>query len=288
MRDWILAAAILLASVAFGTEPATAPSAQSQFVAARNSHEAAVKTASQSTDDPASALAAADEKYVMDLNAAWETAMANHDADLVKTIDKEMQAAWEARELHTAQADVAYAKAHSNHLVSRARTMVFIVDASEASTTELPNIRVVLRKAILSLRESQSFSVIVFQGNGILECDTGLTPTTWASIDKAFDLLESTVPKGDAHPEKALEAAFARHPELIFVLTAGRFANDQAVLDAIHRLDADGSVHVNTIGWLQRGDAHEALLKRMAADTRGAFRYVADWGASTKPAATAP
>jgi hypothetical protein len=88
----------------------------------------------------------------------------------------------------------------------------------------------------------------------------------------AFEFIDGVVPQGETDPSKALERAFACGPELVYFLTDGEF--DKAVVGLVKRLNARGEAAVSTILFVYRPPEAERMLKQIAEENRGEYKFV--------------
>lgn len=136
-----------------------------------------------------------------------------------------------------------------------------------------------LVKAIEPLEVDQSFNVLFFSNNRFESAFPGeLKPATQRFKDLAFDFLrEEVAMSGTTNPIAALEAALRMKPELIFFLTDGEFngvVGYDEVEATINRLNADREVMINTIQFITRSERAEGVLRRIAENNGGTYKYV--------------
>ena len=139
-----------------------------------------------------------------------------------------------------------------------------------------------LRNAIAPLEIGQAFNVIFFSGDDYkVAFPRELKPASPRFVEEASDFLNTVSMTGQTNPIPALEAAFDMRPppQLIFFLSDGDFngvVQYDDVLSTIERLNASAQpkVMINTIQFIERSDAAEEVLKRIAAMTGGDYQYV--------------
>jgi hypothetical protein len=158
----------------------------------------------------------------------------------------------------------------------RVNKIVFLCDASGSMMPKFDALRTELRKAIDHLQPTQQFDVIFFSEDTYLALDNQLQYALPESKRKAYDLLDKTAPHSTSDPIPGLRAAFAASPELIFMLTDGDFPNNEKVREEIKKLSASKKVIINTIAFMDRGETYETLLKQIADETRGTFKFVSE------------
>ena len=158
-----------------------------------------------------------------------------------------------------------------------ARKIAFVCDASGSMLSKFSTLRRELSKSVQSLKPIQSFSLIFFQKQTCIYLEQNLLMATPDAKLRADKFLETVTPREETNPIPALELAFKQKPDLIYLLTDGDFPDNQAVLDCIHRLDKDARVKLNTIAFVADTDNDTefmALLKKIAQETDGVYRYV--------------
>jgi len=158
----------------------------------------------------------------------------------------------------------------------RLNKVVFLCDSSGSMVTKFDALRVELRKAIDHLQPTQQFDVIFFFEDSYLALDNQLQNALPETKRKAYDLLDKTSPHSTSDPIPGLRAAFAAGPELIFMLTDGDFPNNDKVHEEVRKLSAGKKVVINTIAFMDRGEEYENLLKQIADETKGTFKFVSE------------
>jgi hypothetical protein len=160
------------------------------------------------------------------------------------------------------------------------RKVAFVCDGSGSMITKMALLRDELAKAVDRLTPVQAFNVIFFQEPRFVawnEADLQM-----ASLDhkrQAIGFLEQITPAGTTDPIPGLELAFRQRPQLIYLLTDGDFADNQAVRRRINELNKDRRVRINTIAFVSESDRDQDfldLLKQIARENGGSFRYVRD------------
>jgi hypothetical protein len=158
----------------------------------------------------------------------------------------------------------------------RVGKIVFLCDSSGSMMNKFDALRVELRKAVDRLQPVQQFDIIFFSEDRYIALDNQLQNALPETKRKAYDMVEKISPHSTSNPIPGIRAAFAANPEVIFMLTDGDFPNNQEVRDEIKKLSAGKKVIVNTIAFFDRGEDYEKLLKQIADDTRGTFRFVTE------------
>lgn len=157
--------------------------------------------------------------------------------------------------------------------------VVFVCDAS-GSMNGMPKELLVqeLKSAIGPLRPIQFYNVLFFQGDDYESAfPRRLKSANPMHKRETHDFLDSLVVRGGTNPAPALEAAFRMKPELLFFLTDGRFdqiVDYDEVTDTFRRLNKDGKVMVNTIQFINRDETAEGVLRGIAHENGGEYKFV--------------
>lgn len=158
-----------------------------------------------------------------------------------------------------------------------AMKVVYLCDSSGSMMTKFDTLRQELRKAADGLKPIQSFDIIFFSEDNFVALDNkSLLLATPETKRKAYDFLDKTAPHGSSDPIPGLRAAFATNPQLIYMLTDGDFPNNNQVLEELRKLNKDKKVKINTIAFMDRGEEYEKLLKQIADEHGGLFKFVSD------------
>jgi hypothetical protein len=156
----------------------------------------------------------------------------------------------------------------------RANRVVFLCDSSGSMMNKFDTLRQELRKAVDRLKGGQAFDIIFFSADRYVALDEQLLLALPETKRRAFDFLDKTAPHDSSDPIPGLRAAFATKPELIYMLTDGDFPNNAQVLAEIRKLNKEHQVKINTIAFMDRGEEYEKLLKQVAEENGGAFKFV--------------
>jgi hypothetical protein len=159
---------------------------------------------------------------------------------------------------------------------ARVNRVAFLCDSSGSMMNKFDTLRQELHKAVDLLKPIQSFDIIFFSADRFVALDSQLLLALPEAKRKAFDFLDKTAPHDSSDPIPGLRAAFATDPELIFMLTDGDFPNNAQVLEEIRRLNKGKRVKINTIAFMDRGEEYEKLLKQIADENGGTFKFVAE------------
>ena len=157
-----------------------------------------------------------------------------------------------------------------------AMKVVYLCDSSGSMMNKFDTLRQELRKACDSLKPVQAFDIIFFSEDKFLALDRELLLAVPETKRKAYDFLDKTAPHGSSDPIPGIQAAFKAGPQLIYILTDGDFPNNDQVIQEIRKLNKDKKVKINTIAFMDRGEAYEKLLKQIADENGGLFKFVSD------------
>lgn len=157
-----------------------------------------------------------------------------------------------------------------------AMKVLYLCDSSGSMMNKFDTLRMELRKAVDTLKPIQAFDIIFFSEDNYLAMDKGLLNAIPETKRKAYDFLDKTSPHGSSDPIPGLRAAFATQPQLIYMLTDGDFPNNAQVIEEIRKLNAAKKVKINTIAFMDRGEEYEKLLKQIADENGGLFKFVSD------------
>jgi len=163
-----------------------------------------------------------------------------------------------------------------------AHHIVYVVDRSGSMLDSFDYVRLEMLKSISRLSERQDFHVILFAAGAPFECPPKrLVPAKYANKEKAAEFLSGIHPEGRTDPSPALKRAFEvlsrsdRRPgKLIYLLTDGVFMDNQKVLDAIRKANPAKKVLINTYLYGHRPPAAVDVMKKIAEENGGRYRYV--------------
>ena len=159
--------------------------------------------------------------------------------------------------------------------------VVFVCDAS-GSMEGRPRTLLIneLKKAVGPLEPIQFFNVVFFQFDDYAAAFRDrLRPASPRYKKETEAFLDGFTMKGGTNPLPALEAAFKMKPQLVFLLTDGRFDEPVGYDEIVRRiaeLNADKGAVVNTIMFINRDETAEGVLRRIASENGGEFKYVGE------------
>ncbi|QDT93668.1 VWA domain-containing protein [Gimesia algae] len=152
---------------------------------------------------------------------------------------------------------------------------VYVVDCSGSmSGSPMKLTKEELKKSISQLNLKQSFYVIFFSDQDYpMFFPAKAAPRPLPATDENVEQLEKWVDgfhmSGGTKPQAALLRALSLSPDAIFLMTDGVF--DSKIADLI-KTNNTGNIAIHTIAFQNKSG--EPLLKRIAEENRGAYRYV--------------
>lgn len=166
-------------------------------------------------------------------------------------------------------------------VTSRGSRFAYVVDRSGSmgrnSTGGLQKISVALRelaRSITSLPDSAEFYLLFFDSTfSSPPMQKDWMPATPYSVRNVVRWLNQVAPGGGTHPRGAFQHLFAmeERPDVIFFLTDGKLQGFSS--GALAKLNSSGKrVVINTIAF--GSDAEQKVLRDMARDSGGEFRFV--------------
>jgi hypothetical protein len=157
--------------------------------------------------------------------------------------------------------------------VPEAAKIVYVVDRSGSMSDSLDYVKMELKRSLRELGPDKQFNVIFFSSGPALEMPARrLVTATEDHKRQAYAFIDDVIAQGETDPAEALQRAFAVKPDVIFFLTDGEF--DKTIVDEVKRANAGKRVVVNTIAFIYKYG--EALLKQIAADNGGNYKFVAE------------
>jgi hypothetical protein len=153
-------------------------------------------------------------------------------------------------------------------------SVVFICNASGSMINKMAMVKGELNKAVVNLKPAQSFDMIFFHDVKGERSQPALVPANTENKRKFQTYLEKVTSGGTGDPIPTLVAVFKLKPQLIYLLTDADHVPDPEV---IKKLNSDMKTRINTIllvGNAEKNAHSEGLLKKIAADSRGNYRWV--------------
>jgi hypothetical protein len=164
---------------------------------------------------------------------------------------------------------------------SAVNRVIFVCDAS-GSMEGQPKALLIkeLKKTLAGLKPIQFFNLFFFSDASYDTCfPDGMRPANPRSKEQTFNFLDRLAVHGGTDPIPALDSAFKQKPQLIFFLSDGRFdqaVNYDQVLESIRLLNPDKQVMINTIQFMNRDEKAEEILRRIAAENGGKYRFIGE------------
>ncbi len=172
-------------------------------------------------------------------------------------------------------------------LGARGNSFVYVVDYSgsmyvfgkiEAAKNEL-------LRSMQALSGSQRFHIIFFDSRHEPMPAQALVPATAANKQTFGRWVEQARGGGGTNPMEAMELALSLKPNAIWLMTDGMFeCSDDAILGLIRANNPGRRIQVHAIAFFE--NAGEPILKRIAEENRGKYRFVPP--AAIGPAGGAP
>lgn len=157
-----------------------------------------------------------------------------------------------------------------------ARSVVYVVDMSGSMQDTFDFVRGELRRSISSLRRSQKFHVIFFNGMTPLENPPRrLVSAIDASKEEFFDFLSRVMPTGSTEPAAALHLAINLHPDLIYLLTDG-VDFPPMLMSQLDEWNKGRRVRISTIAYLNQEEEGRGVLESIAREHGGEFKFVSE------------
>ncbi len=167
----------------------------------------------------------------------------------------------------------------------KAYNIVYVIDRSGSMIDTFDALRREMRRSIYALDDSQNFHVIFYSEDEPEEFGTGrLVPATRLNKKKVAEYLQDVVPRRQTNPVPALQRAFdvfkgaRKKGFLVYLLTDGRFPDNQKVLDAIKKMNPDGKVQIFTYLYGNRPPEAVEIMKNIASENNGLYKYVRESG----------
>lgn len=158
--------------------------------------------------------------------------------------------------------------------------VVYVIDCSGSMIDTFGHVRDEVLTSITRLGEKQHYHVILFsEGRPLENPPKRLVRATRKNRIITAHFLQSVPPQNRTEVIPALRRAFAvlrnaKQHTTIFLLTDGVFSDNQAVLDELRTLNAAGRASISTILYGARPAEAETLMKAVAKEHRGQYRFV--------------
>ena len=161
--------------------------------------------------------------------------------------------------------------------------IVYVVDRSGSMLDTFDEVRREMLRSISRLHSSQTFHVVFFaSGTPRENPPRRLVHATENHKREALKYLKTIQPEGQTDPIPALKRAFQvmkntpneKRGKLIYLLTDAEFPDNEQVLRSVRSMNASKSVHINTILHHHRSESAMRVLRRIAEENGGRFKFV--------------
>ena len=169
-------------------------------------------------------------------------------------------------------------------ITTTGRRFAYIVDISGSmsggsSTTRMERAKTELRRSLRALPDFAKFIIVFYNDGLVMPPDLETWKTARPSTVRKFEQwLKKLHPHGDTKPLPAFRRVFSpdfSQPDVIFFLTDGAITSMTAEdVDLLNRRGL--KTVINTIAF--GDDSSQALLKQIAQDSGGVYRYVSGGG----------
>ena len=168
------------------------------------------------------------------------------------------------------------------------KRVAFLIDASGSLIDTMPFVIEELKSYIRKLQGPQSFTIIFFGRNTVLESPPrGLQPATGEYKDRTIDWLETNKDKVlglKGEPIEAIKNAISYNPQLIYILSDNITGEKQyairqeQLINEIKRLMKGKKILFNTIQFVHDdplvSQGKERTLERIANEFGGMFKFL--------------
>lgn len=163
-----------------------------------------------------------------------------------------------------------------------AHHIVYVVDRSGSMLDSFDYVRVEMLRSVSRLRPPQDFHVILFSDGEPIEAPPKrLVSADFSQKKQAAEFLSGIRPRGRTDPTAALRRAFdvlekaGKMPgKLIYLLTDGMFQDNAKVIAMIRKANASQEVVMNTYLYGHQPPGAVAVMKQIAEENGGMYRYV--------------
>ena len=173
-------------------------------------------------------------------------------------------------------------------LPGNAHHIVYLIDRSGSMIDTFPAVRIEIISSVSGLKANQDFHVILFaEGRPLEKTPVGLTLATESVKLALVKFLEPIRAERQTDPVRAVIRAFevlagARmtrngkptRGKLVYLLTDGVFPDYEKVLQTIREKNTRKDVLINTLLYGYRPPLAEKVMKQIASENGGQFRYI--------------
>ena len=156
-------------------------------------------------------------------------------------------------------------------LEARGRKFVYVVDRSSSMHGDkILAAKTELVRSVSGLRRNMRFYIIFYNERFEAMQASDLVKATEQSKRRFFTWVEGVPARGGTDPTEAMRLALSLKPDAVWLLSDGLFGDQCA--DAIRAANPGAKVQIHTIAFYD--NAGERLLRRIAEDNRGHYRFV--------------
>ncbi|MDD4890093.1 MAG: VWA domain-containing protein [Phycisphaerae bacterium] len=162
--------------------------------------------------------------------------------------------------------------------------VVYVVDKSGSMLRTFDFVKAELVRSVGELAAKQQFHVVMFADGRPMELQIGgQCKLQYATADNKNALKEwvkgisPASDSGATDPRQGLERAFKLSngpPQLVYMLTDGLFPRE--TLEMLKKINAEKKVHINTIAFGNDARVAEDLMKKIAEENGGVYKWISD------------
>ncbi|MCP4403644.1 MAG: VWA domain-containing protein, partial [bacterium] len=167
-------------------------------------------------------------------------------------------------------------------LGGNAHHIVYLIDRSGSMFDIFDAVKNEIVKSVKELHPVQDFHVIMFaDGDPLEKKPMALTPPTDRYKLSLAKFLGTVRAERTTNPIKAINRAFdvlaranKKPGKIIYMLTDGAFPDNEAVIEAINSRNRRKDVLINTFLYGWKPPVAEKVMKQIASENGGQYRYV--------------
>ena len=159
---------------------------------------------------------------------------------------------------------------------SKGDRFVFIIDKSGSMRTgnRFTKAKAELIRVLRALPQNARFMIYFFDGGAEAMPANAMLAAVPQNIQFAEKWVNGrTFGKGGTNPSQALRFTFNLKPDTVWLLTDGKFFNDETVVARIRKANPQKKIRINTLAIMDRQG--EPVLKQIASENDGTYRFVA-------------
>jgi hypothetical protein len=158
---------------------------------------------------------------------------------------------------------------------SKGDRFVFIIDKSGSMKrgNRFPKAKVELIRVLRALPQNARFMIYFFDGGAEAMPANAMLAAVPKNIQFAEKWINGrTFGSGGTNPSQALRFTFSLKPDTVWLLTDGKFFNDETVVARIRQANPQKKIRINTLAIMDRQG--EPVLKQIASENDGTYRFV--------------